>query len=1273
MLLILGIFLLSFVSASIDYIEENETYVVNSVWPTWLGGNGESIVKLIDNTDYCLIDCEATLEFNNEEPISLLEGIGFVDRLGNDVSKDIKKLDFIIGRYEDVEYKNKTYETICEDILTNSTNETICKEVESGEVSYFVNELVWRKYSGTEENGLSYLKIKAKKDLRKDIDWIITFRGKELSEWAWWDSNWQYKKEISELNGTISSLYNVTYEANMRTDFGDLRFLDNATESIELNYTIISKVDGVSARVRVDNLNISAIKMYYGNSGVSTSGDFDNLYFSSVSSYIFDNSNAKDETSGTNDGTIIGASFISNGTIGGAYNFSGSDYISYSSSWLNHADPISISMWIKQDSLGTHGLFSDISGGNGIGFYEAGGFIQVRLLNSGTSTRYQTSSVVIGTNEWTHLVITKSSGTTTQPKIYVNGTSVAVSSISNSNGADDIVIGRIFGGFSQDGGIDEVYIYNKELSQTEITYINEQTQPNFTEGAEEQNQGVSTVLINPSSLSNFTNPFINFTFSSIPNQVNLTNATLYLWNNSDGSLILTNFTALSGNLSVNTTLSNNLSQGNYKWNAETCSDNIGCSFASSNFSFVVHTGTPEILIFNPVETLDYILNGENETLNYSIAESGVNLSTHLVDCWYEYSGNTTNLTNSTWSGAFLDQLSFLTNFTIVEEINISMNDGGSISFSTIDEACFNRERFTIKQSPFFEIDGAGGNTFTCLDIDNQEYGLGTYTPRATANQTNITHQVKQPLNCSDNIENFAYIFDKNELCVHAVDEFGLKTLNTTIWDYRVIELSQTYNNQTTEGTFEDFSANISLQSGLSIVGAAVIYNGTTSVGSSSTSGGITTLTASNVLIPAVSTDANLSFYWTLVLSDTSVINLSTQNQTVFNLALDNCSTFTNRLFNFTARDEEMQNVLSGDTTKEIAINIFDQTRTVTAVNLSAEYDNNPTLICLNRNLTEGSNYSLDTIIRYEADGYANEYYNIVDLELTKDTEEQKIQLYNINLNDSTDFQLTFTGEDFLPVEDALVFVERQYIAENTFKTVELPKTDSNGQTVLHLVRNDIIYNIIVMKDKQILGSFDNLIAFCDDFSIGDCKISLNAIGTDSGVPNYDEEIGILFDSAPEYNETTKVVSFSFTSVDGTSKTVLMDVERRDVFGNTSVCSNVLVSTSGTVSCNVGNISETSLITTISVDGEDKLNSKVAIDTEAYGPIGYAMAFILTFALILLFGDTKNGTIIALFIGYVVAIAAGWMIGGVIGAGSAGIWIAALTFTGLWLINKNKQS
>ncbi len=497
--------------------------------------------------------------------------------------------------------------------------------------------------------------------------------------------------------------------------------------------------------------------------------------------------------------------------------------------------------------------------------------------------------------------------------------------------------------------------------------------------------------------------------------------------------------------------------------------------------------------------------------------------------------------------------------------------------------------------------------------------------------------------------------------------------NLTVTRQTAREVAQIYNNFTIEGVTNNFLAQIELSNGVTIDAAVLNYNGTLNVGSIIGSGNNINVSV-DILAPIVDTDTNLTFHWSLSLSNGETFNLTSKNQTINSLGIDNCTTYTNNILNLIAKDEEDQFQLS-NTTLEIAINILSEDGTLNVGNLSALFENeNPIQICFSENLTGTDSLMLDAIIRYTAGGYANEYYNLVDLEINSTNEPENITLYNLNSTVSTEFQLTFTGTDFLPVENALVFVERQYIAENTFKTVELPKTDANGQTILHLVRNDIIYNIRVVKDGETLGLFSNIIAFCDDFSIGNCKISLNALDTTSGIFNYDSTVGIIYEEPPEYNETTRVVSFAFSSTDGSTKIVKLTVERRDIFGNQTICTNTVVTTAGSVSCTIpSDIEDTALVSVITVDGTEWIQSRVELDTSAYGSTGYVGLFLMAIALVLIFGDSKNGVMIGLLVGTLGGSAMGWSVGGIIGLGSTGVWMIILITIALWKINKNRSN
>ena len=533
------------------------------------------------------------------------------------------------------------------------------------------------------------------------------------------------------------------------------------------------------------------------------------------------------------------------------------------------------------------------------------------------------------------------------------------------------------------------------------------------------------------------------------------------------------------------------------------------------------------------------------------------------------------------------------------------------------------------------------------------------------NETNIS------VTCSDNSTQFNITeYSNRNLTFYANDTFGHINNSFINWDYYIFENSQDFNDETIEGSIETFILNITKLSSITIAAINLNYNGTNNLATFSDGNNI--LATIDQTIPGVIGKTNFTFYWQILLSNASIINSFNNTQLVKNISIDDCSTFTTMIYNYTIVDEEEQTLLSGaDLEVEINLEVFSFDRSALILNYSQDINGtNPVSICLSLSLNT-SEYQTDTILKYTKGGYAIEYYNIVNFTLTNATIPQRIRLYDLNISDSTDFQLTFTGSDFLPVENALVFVNRQYISEGVFKTVELPKTDSNGQTILHLVRNDIIYNIIITKDGVVLGTFENLIAFCEDFSIEDCTISLNALSEVTNIYDQDSNLGIIF-TTPEYNETSRIISFDFISSDGTSKIVLMNVTRNDIFGNRSICDYTLASASGTLFCTVGaNIDDSILRTKIYVNGEEITSTSTKLDKSNYGSAGYLVFLIMAISFILLFSSSKTGVLFAIGLSFLSAIGLGLITGSLIGLGAAGIWLILIIVVGIWKLNKER--
>ncbi|KKN12724.1 hypothetical protein LCGC14_1013600 [marine sediment metagenome] len=502
------------------------------------------------------------------------------------------------------------------------------------------------------------------------------------------------------------------------------------------------------------------------------------------------------------------------------------------------------------------------------------------------------------------------------------------------------------------------------------------------------------------------------------------------------------------------------------------------------------------------------------------------------------------------------------------------------------------------------------------------------------------------------------------------DTVGNSNSSTRTWDYKIFQNSLTYSTQTIEGSTEEFILNITLGSGFGISTATLIYNGTNNIGSFSTSGANEIITET-IIAPSVTVDTNLSFFWSILLGDSSLINTTTNNQTVSFIGLDNCSVNSNLIFNYTIKDEGNQTNLI-NTTVDLNIDLFDSSRTNEILDFSYQYlETNPVQVCLNIPLLSSTNYSLGSVVKYTSLGYVVEYYNIVQFVLANSTVPQNINLYDLSSADSTDFKIIFRDDNFIPVENALIYIDRQYIPENNiFKTVELPKTDSNGETVGHFVRNDIVYNMRVVKDLEVLGNFENIIAFCQDITIENCQIILDAVSSIENTFDYNDQVGLIFED-PTFDNNTNIVSFSFLTPDGIPKEIRMEVTRNDIFGNLSLCNQTLTSSSGTLSCTVpGAIDETILNVDVFVNNVTAVKGYVSISSSTFGNLGYIVWFIFSLALMLMLGDDKTRLLISLIISYVGAVALSLSDGTIIGHASTGVWIIIVTMVGIWKLNKD---
>jgi len=534
------------------------------------------------------------------------------------------------------------------------------------------------------------------------------------------------------------------------------------------------------------------------------------------------------------------------------------------------------------------------------------------------------------------------------------------------------------------------------------------------------------------------------------------------------------------------------------------------------------------------------------------------------------------------------------------------------------------------------------------------------------------------ITCGDNAT-IGLAYGTHDIKVYGNDTAGNigSDSETPNFEFRILQNNLTYNNETIEGVLETFNLDFNVStSAFQVSTLTLVYNGVSNAGSF-TKSDLNYNGTESIVIPQVGADANLTFYWSILLADSNVYNSSSFNQSVKNLVMDDCGSLSELIFNYTLLEEETQVNLTtiSNTTMELSIFLFDQSRTSSLLNFSKLYNNtNPAQVCINVNLTDTTKYSIDSVVKYSAGNYEIEYYNIINFLMQNLTIPQNINLYDLLTADSTEFKITFKDESFQGVEGALIHIQRQYIIENnTFKLVELPKTDSNGQTLGHFVEKDIVYNILVTNGTggAVLGVFNNIIAFCSDAAIGDCEINLNAFSSGESVFDYEANLQVGI-TAPIYNSTSRLLSLSFITFDGSTKNVTMHTFKYDQLGNTTACDNSLTSSSGTLSCTIPTgLGNSSIQIYIYVDGDLVIQEHKSLDETSFGEEGYLFLLFLILTLVMIFSESKTAMIIAPIIGFIIGLVLSVVKGSIIGMGASMLFLIIAAIILIWKLNKSK--
>lgn len=437
----------------------------------------------------------------------------------------------------------------------------------------------------------------------------------------------------------------------------------------------------------------------------------------------------------------------------------------------------------------------------------------------------------------------------------------------------------------------------------------------------------------------------------------------------------------------------------------------------------------------------------------------------------------------------------------------------------------------------------------------------------------------------------------------------LEYLNLRFDNDGIFENSQTYNSSTYETSEETLSLNLSYDSSeWSSISSTLYYNGTSYLGTISGSGD-TKIASKTIDIPLVSTQTNVTFYWTISLTNstnTYNYNSTSNNQTIENLIFSICNaTYDNpTLVNFSIYNEDNLTLMNSN---------MDSTFTYWLGNgdLTEEYsydsssDNTNFAFCSNVNLT----FNVDSVIKIEATDYDSKTYYFNDDIFTNSTTYKN--LYLINSSYPTDIIIEVKDTGLQPVVGYYVTIKRYYPEDGTYKEVGNYRTDDFGQFVASLIEDTVAYQF-VFKDTG-----NNILK-----ETGDIYVTCRSIYC--VLPFVIETVGDEFDEFDDitdyeftlsFDNSTNIFIYSWNDLTGESTTTRLEVVRYLINGSTIVCNFSSTASTDSLTCNVGSQKASYKAQAFrKVSGDERriaiLNAEVGSLVSIFGVEGLIWVFIL---------------------------------------------------------------
>jgi hypothetical protein len=513
---------------------------------------------------------------------------------------------------------------------------------------------------------------------------------------------------------------------------------------------------------------------------------------------------------------------------------------------------------------------------------------------------------------------------------------------------------------------------------------------------------------------------------------------------------------------------------------------------------------------------------------------------------------------------FIDEIGFWNRSLATSEILELYNDGNGLAYKGVGTSSSisinltsptNNSVILISNSTFLTNLNITGKNYS-YEWKNNTFNI--WFNNGTLFQTNFTNGLTSNVT---NVSTTLSGFNLGNYLWNTYACYGNTTYSNCNWSNNgnyslsvgLSVSSVSYNSTTIPTSSEIFLLQGTKTSFTSSVSAFLWYNGTSYPSTVSISGNDVNIT-NKLTVPDIS--GNASFYWVVNSFGTSGSvsqNSSSYNQTIGNLSIYACTSppSSGLALNFTLYDGSTKLKLNGSLENTFTYFAYGGTGTISKTynfqSINASKSN--WMFCINS--TNNQNVSFSGTASYYSDYYDRREYmfnNAIAGNFTQD-----IPLYLALITDTDVVTVTVTDQNYNPIKNALVTVQEWNVGTNTYSTIGMFYTDSNGNGIINLEIYNIWYRAIVSVDGNIIKTTDVLKLATTTWGINVVTSIDNPYDLFGSISH-----GLVFDNF------TNITTFSWLDGSGYVNYGCLEVRNKTNLGYRTIYNSCVSSVAGTI-------------------------------------------------------------------------------------------------------------